>query len=223
MSTKVAINGFGRIGRLFLRALSGKGADLEVVAINDLTDPAALAHLLKYDSVHGIWPGDVSHDEGSVSFEGKSIQALSIPDASKLPWRELGVDAVVECTGHYRDREKATLHLERGARKVLISAPGKDPDITVVLGVNDGDYDPSRHHIISNASCTTNCLAPVAKVLSDTFGIEQGFMTTIHAFTNDSASSTSSTRTSDEPERPLCRSSRLLLGRQKLSTSSSLS
>jgi len=185
MSTKVAINGFGRIGRLFLRALSGKGADLEVVAINDLTDPAALAHLLKYDSVHGIWPGDVSHDEGSVSFEGKSIQALSIPDASKLPWRELGVDAVVECTGHYRDREKATLHLERGARKVLISAPGKDPDITVVLGVNDGDYDPSRHHIISNASCTTNCLAPVAKVLSDTFGIEQGFMTTIHAFTND--------------------------------------
>ena len=185
MSTKVAINGFGRIGRLFLRAVVKSGADIEVVAVNDLTDAATLAHLLKYDSVHRIWPGDVSHSGDEIVFNGRSIKALSAADVSLLPWRELGVDVVVECTGLYTERNKATQHLDQGAKKVVISAPAKDPDITVVLGVNDADYDPARHHIISNASCTTNCLAPVVKVLLDSFGIEQGFMTTVHAFTND--------------------------------------
>ncbi len=185
MSTKVAINGFGRIGRLFLRAVAKSGADIEVVAVNDLTDAATLAHLLKYDSVHGIWPGEVSHTDDEIAFEGGVIKVLSAADVSLLPWRELGVDVVVECTGRYTERAKAALHLDQGAKKVVISAPAKDPDITVVIGVNDADYDPARHHIISNASCTTNCLAPVVKVLLDSFGIEQGFMTTVHAFTND--------------------------------------
>ncbi|MFH0915363.1 MAG: type I glyceraldehyde-3-phosphate dehydrogenase [bacterium] len=185
MTTKVAINGFGRIGRLFLRAAAQNGADIEVVAVNDLTDAATLAHLLKYDSVHGVWPGEVAHTTEEIVFEGRSITVLSAPDVALLPWRELGVDVVVESTGLYTERAKAALHLDQGARKVLISAPAKDPDLTVVVGVNDADYDPARHHIISNASCTTNCLAPVVKVLLDSFGIEQGFMTTIHAFTND--------------------------------------
>ncbi len=185
MSTRVAINGFGRIGRLFLRAVVKNGVDIEVVAVNDLTDAATLAHLLKYDSVHRIWPGEISHTEDQIVFEGRSIKVLSAADVSLLPWRELGVDVVVECTGLYTERNKATQHLDQGAKKVVISAPAKDPDITVVLGVNDADYDPARHHIISNASCTTNCLAPVVKVLLDSFGIEQGFMTTVHAFTND--------------------------------------
>ena len=185
MSTKVAINGFGRIGRLFLRAVAKKGADIDVVAVNDLTDSLTLAHLLKYDSVHKTWPGEISHTDDSLVFEGKTIQVLSLAEAKLLPWRELEVDVVVECTGHYTERAQATLHLDQGAKKVLISAPAKDPDITVVMGVNDADYDPARHHIISNASCTTNCLAPVVKVLADSFGIEQGFMTTVHAYTND--------------------------------------
>jgi glyceraldehyde 3-phosphate dehydrogenase len=185
MSTKVAINGFGRIGRLFLRAVAKRGADIEVVAVNDLTDALTLAHLLKYDSVHGTWPGEISHTDDAIVFEGKSIKVLSVAEAKLLPWRELGVDAVVECTGRYTERAQATVHLDQGAKKVIISAPAKDPDITVVMGVNDTDYDPARHHIISNASCTTNCLAPVAKVLADSFGIEQGFMTTVHAYTND--------------------------------------
>jgi glyceraldehyde 3-phosphate dehydrogenase len=185
MSTKVAINGFGRIGRLFLRAVAKRGADIEVVTVNDLTDALTLAHLLKYDSVHGTWPGEISHTDDAIVFEGKSIKVLSVAEAKLLPWRELGVDAVVECTGRYTERAQATVHLDQGAKKVIISAPAKDPDITVVLGVNDADYDPARHHIISNASCTTNCLAPVVKVLLDSFGIEQGFMTTVHAFTND--------------------------------------
>src|SRR5665647_1194552 len=185
MSTKIAINGFGRIGRLILRAIAKQGADLDVVAVNDLTDAATLAHLLKYDSIHGIWPGEISHTEDSLIFEGKTIRVLSVTDIALLPWRELGIDVVVESTGLYTDRAKAALHLDQGAKKVVISAPAKDPDITVVMGVNDADYDPSRHHIISNASCTTNCLAPVAKVLVDSFGIEQGFMTTVHAYTND--------------------------------------
>jgi len=185
MSTRVAINGFGRIGRLFLRAAAKQGADFEVVAVNDLTDALSLAHLLKYDSVHGIWPGEVSHSGDTVVFEGKSIKALSVADAKLLPWRELDVDAVVECTGRYTERAQAAVHLDQGAKKVIISAPAKDPDLTVVVGVNDGDYDSARHHIISNASCTTNCLAPIAKVLLDSFGIEQGFMTTVHAYTND--------------------------------------
>jgi len=185
MGTKVAINGFGRIGRLVLRAIAKRGVDLEVVAVNDLTDAATLAHLLKYDSVHGVWPGEVSHTEDSLVFEGRSIQVLSAKDIHLLPWRELGVDAVIESTGLYTDRAQAALHVDQGARKVVISAPAKDPDITVVLGVNDADYDPLRHDIISNASCTTNCLAPLCKVLVDSFGIEQGFMTTVHAYTND--------------------------------------
>jgi glyceraldehyde 3-phosphate dehydrogenase len=185
VSTKIAVNGFGRIGRLFLRACAKSGADLEVVAVNDLTDAATLAHLLKYDSVHGVWPGEVSHSDEEIVFEGQAIKVLSAADISLLPWRELHVDAVVECTGRYTERAKAALHLDQGAKKVVISAPARDPDITVVLGVNDTDYDPARHHIISNASCTTNCLAPAVKVLLDSFGVEQGFMTTVHAVTND--------------------------------------
>jgi glyceraldehyde 3-phosphate dehydrogenase len=185
MSTKIAINGFGRIGRLVTRAIAKRGADLEIVAVNDLTDAATLAHLLKYDSVHGVWPGEIGHTEDSLSFEGQTIKVLSTTDMSLLPWRELGVDVVLECTGQYTDRAGAGKHLDQGARKVVISAPAKDPDITVVMGVNDAEYDSSRHHIISNASCTTNCLAPVCKVLVDSFGIEQGFMCTVHAYTND--------------------------------------
>ena len=185
MTTKLAINGFGRIGRLFLRAAVKNGADIDVVAVNDLTDAATLAHLVKYDSVHGVWPGEVTHTADEIVFEGRRIEVLSAADVALLPWRELGVDVVVESTGLYTERAKAALHLDQGAKKVLISAPAKDPDLTVVVGVNDADYDPARHHIISNASCTTNCLAPVVKVLLDSFGIEQGFMTTVHAFTND--------------------------------------
>jgi glyceraldehyde 3-phosphate dehydrogenase len=185
MSTKIAINGFGRIGRLVLRAIAKRGADLDVVAVNDLADAATLAHLLKYDSVHGVWPGEVGHTEDSILFEGRSIRVLSAADISLLPWRELDVDAVIESTGHYTDRALAALHLDQGARKVVVSAPAKDPDITVVIGVNDADYDPARHHVVSGASCTTNCLALVAKVLLDAFGVERGFMTTVHAYTND--------------------------------------
>lgn len=185
MSTKIAINGFGRIGRLFLRAIAKQGADLEVVAVNDLTDAATLAHLLKYDSVHGVWPGEVSHTDDAIVVEGRTIKVLSAGDISLLPWRELGVEVAVECTGLFTDRPQASRHLDQGAKKVLISAPAKDPDLTVVMGVNDADYDPARHHIVSNASCTTNCLAPVVKVLLDSFGIEQGLMTTIHAYTAD--------------------------------------
>jgi glyceraldehyde 3-phosphate dehydrogenase len=185
MRTKVAINGFGRIGRLFLRAVVKTGADIEVVAVNDLTDAATLAHLVKYDSVHGVWPGEVTHTADEIVFDGRRIKVLSAADVSLLPWRELGADVVVECTGLYTERAKAALHLDQGAKKVIISAPAKDPDLTVVVGVNDADYDPARHHILSNASCTTNCLAPVVKVLLDSFGIEQGFMTTVHAYTND--------------------------------------
>lgn len=185
MSTKVAINGFGRIGRLFLRAVFLQESDLEVVAVNDLTDARTLAYLLKYDSVHGVWPGEVTHTDDSITFEGRTVRVLSAADIGMLPWRELGVDVVAECTGRYTERAKAAQHLDQGARKVVISAPAKDPDLTVVLGVNDADYDPSRHHILSSASCTTNCLAPVAKVMMDSFGIEQGFMSTVHAYTND--------------------------------------
>ncbi len=185
MSTRVAINGFGRIGRLFLRAATKRSAAFEVVAVNDLTDAATMAHLLKYDSVHGVWPGEVFGGEGSLVFEGREIKVLSAADIGLLPWRELGVDIVVECTGHFTDRAQAARHLDQGAKKVLISAPAKDPDLTVVMGVNDADYDPARHHIISNASCTTNCLAPLVKVVLDRFGVEQGFMTTVHAYTND--------------------------------------
>ena len=185
MSMKVAINGFGRIGRLFLRAAALQKADLEIVAVNDVTDAATLAHLLRYDSVHGVWPSEVPHTDDSLTFEGHLIRVLQATDVKELPWREMNIDIVVESTGRYTDRAGASLHLDQGAKKVLISAPAKDPDITVVIGVNDQDYDPARHNIVSLASCTTNCLAPVVKVLVDTFGVEQGFMTTVHAYTND--------------------------------------
>ncbi len=186
MAIKFAINGFGRIGRMVLRsALSRKESDVEIVAINDLDKPATLAHLFKYDSVHRNWPGTVSHSENSLTIDGKSYRVTAEKDASKLPWKELGVDVVIECTGKYTSQEKAVLHLQAGAKKVLISAPGKGVDFTLAYGINHTKYDASKHHTISNASCTTNCLAPVAKVLNDTFGIERGLMTTIHSYTND--------------------------------------
>jgi glyceraldehyde 3-phosphate dehydrogenase len=186
MAVKVGINGFGRIGRNVFRAAHAAGADLDFVAVNDLTDPATLAHLLKYDSILGRFPGEVEAGEDSISVDGKAIQVLSERDPAALPWGDLGVDVVIESTGFFTARDDAAKHLAAGAKKVIISAPAKDPDVTVALGVNfDTAYDPASHHIISNASCTTNCLAPLAKVLNDSFGIEQGLMTTIHAYTAD--------------------------------------
>lgn len=185
MAIKVGINGFGRIGRNTFRAALGQNADIEFVAINDLTSPATLAHLLKYDSVMGRFNGTVEVGEGSLTVNGKKITILSERDPANLPWADLGADVVIESTGFFLDREGAGKHLAAGAKKVVISAPAKDPDITIVLGVNDGDYNKDEHNIISNASCTTNCLAPVCRVLLDEFGIEKGFMTTIHAYTND--------------------------------------
>ena len=185
MSVRVGINGFGRIGRNFLRAARRRGADIDIVAVNDLTDAPTLAHLLKYDSVHGVWPGEVTVNGEGITIDGDTFKVLSERDPAALPWRRLGVDVVVESTGRFTDRAGAAKHLEAGAKKVIISAPAKEPDLTVVVGVNDAQYDPARHHILSNASCTTNCLAPVAKVLLENFGIEQGFMTTTHAYTND--------------------------------------
>ena len=184
MSLKVAVNGFGRIGRMVFRA-GMHNPEIEFVAINDLTDPAALAHLLKYDSVHGVLDAEVSNNENSLIVDGKKIEIFTEKDPAKLPWGDLGIEAVFECTGLFRDREKASGHLEAGAKKVIISAPAKGPDITIVMGVNQGEYDPKKHHIISNASCTTNCLAPPCKVLLDHFGIEKGLMTTTHAYTGD--------------------------------------
>jgi glyceraldehyde 3-phosphate dehydrogenase (phosphorylating) len=186
MAVKVGINGFGRIGRNVFRAAHAAGADLEFVAVNDLTDPATLAHLLKYDSILGRFPGEVEAGEGSLVVDGNEIRVLSERDPAALPWADLGVEVVIESTGFFTARDDAAKHLAAGARKVIISAPAKDPDVTVALGVNfDTAYDRERHHIISNASCTTNCLAPLAKVLNDSFGIEQGLMTTIHAYTAD--------------------------------------
>jgi glyceraldehyde 3-phosphate dehydrogenase len=186
MAVKVGINGFGRIGRNVFRAAHAAGADLEFVAVNDLTDPATLAHLLKYDSILGRFPGEVEAGEGSLVVDGNEIRVLSERDPAALPWADLGVEVVIESTGFFTARDDAAKHLAAGARKVIISAPAKDPDVTVALGVNfDTAYDPESHHIISNASCTTNCLAPLAKVLNDSFGIEQGLMTTIHAYTAD--------------------------------------
>jgi glyceraldehyde 3-phosphate dehydrogenase len=184
MAVKVAINGFGRIGRNFLRACVGN-QEIEIVGINDLTDAHTLAHLLKYDSVHGRFNGTVEAKGNSIVVNGKEIEVTAIKDPSELPWKDLGVDVVIESTGVFRDREGAGKHLEAGAKKVIISAPGKNPDLTVVLGVNEDQYDPEKHHIISNASCTTNCLAPVAKVLNNEFGIVKGYMVTVHAYTND--------------------------------------
>ncbi|OEU71894.1 MAG: type I glyceraldehyde-3-phosphate dehydrogenase [Desulfuromonadales bacterium C00003093] len=184
MSVKIAINGFGRIGRNVLRVACDSN-DLEIVAINDLTDAATLAHLFKYDSIHGIFAGDVSVDGNNLLINGKAIKILSQRDPADLPWKDLGVEIVIEATGLFTDRDKAAKHLTAGADKVVLSAPGKDADITVCMGINEGDYDPAVHQILSNASCTTNCLAPVAKVLLKQFGIVRGLMTTIHAYTND--------------------------------------
>lgn len=184
MALKVAINGFGRIGRMVLRAgLSHK--DIDFVAINDLTDPATLAHLLKYDSSQGKLEADVSVTERSLILNGKEVQIYQEKDPSKIPWKDMGAEFVFECTGLFRDREKAGAHLGAGANKVIISAPAKSPDATIVMGVNQQEYNPQEHHVVSNASCTTNCLAPVCKVLLDNFGIEKGLMTTTHAYTGD--------------------------------------
>jgi len=188
MSTRVAINGFGRIGRHVLRsALQSGSGDLEFVAVNDLTDNETLAHLLRYDSVHGAYPGTVELTDDGLRVGGNDLRVLTERDPAALPWEELEIDVVIESTGFFRDRTGATKHLDAGARKVIISAPATDPDVTVVLGVNQQDFDPETHDIISNASCTTNCLAPVVKVLMDNFGFRRGLMTTIHAYTNDQA------------------------------------
>jgi glyceraldehyde 3-phosphate dehydrogenase len=185
MATRVGINGFGRIGRNFFRAFLDRGGDFEIVAINDLGDARTMAHLLQYDSVLGPLREQVSLGDGTISAGDVELKVLSERDPAALPWDDFGVEVVIESTGFFTDRAGAQKHLDAGAKKVLISAPAKEPDITVVLGVNDDAYDPEQHHIVSNASCTTNCVAPMAKVLHDTFGIEQGFMTTIHAYTND--------------------------------------
>ncbi len=184
MVVKIGINGFGRIGRLSFRAAMNH-PELEVVALNDLTDAETNAHLLKYDSVHGILDASVSSKENSIYVDNKEVKVFSEKDPSKIPWKDLGVDIVIEATGVFRDANKAKAHIDAGAKKVIISAPAKNEDITIVLGVNEDKYDSSNHHIISNASCTTNCLAPMAKVVHDKFGIKRGLMTTIHSYTND--------------------------------------
>ncbi|MEV6693026.1 type I glyceraldehyde-3-phosphate dehydrogenase [Micromonospora sp. NPDC051196] len=185
MTIRVGINGFGRIGRNFFRAVLASGADVEVVAVNDLTDNATLAHLVKYDSILGRLPHEVKATADEITVGGKTIKAYAERDPAALPWGDLNVDVVIESTGFFTDATKAKAHLDGGAKKVIISAPAKNEDVTVVMGVNEGSYDPAKHNIISNASCTTNCLAPMAKVLHDTFGIERGLMTTIHAYTQD--------------------------------------
>jgi len=184
MAVKVGINGFGRIGRNFFRA-AYKDPSLQIVAVNDITDAKTLAHLLKYDSVHGRFEASVEAKENAIAVNGKEIQVLACKDAADLPWGKLGVEVVIESTGRYTDRDGAAKHLAAGAKRVIISAPAKGEDATFVMGVNEKTFDPAKHFILSNASCTTNCLAPVAKVLLDTFGIERGLMTTIHAYTND--------------------------------------
>ena len=183
MSLRVGINGFGRIGRLVYRTLQDK--DAEVVGINDLTDAKTLAHLLKYDSVHGAYAGEVEAADGAIVVDGHKVPVSAERDPAKLAWGDLGADIVIESTGHFQDREGAGKHLDAGANRVIITAPSPDPDVTIVLGVNDGDYDAGQHKVVSNASCTTNCLGPIAKVLDDNWGIERGWMTTIHAYTND--------------------------------------
>jgi len=186
MATKIAINGFGRIGRQVTKAFLEKyPGEFDLVAVNDLSDVKTNAHLFKYDSNYGIFPGTVEVDGGDIVINGDRIKVLSERDPAKLPWGDMGVEIVVESTGIFTSREKAGLHIEAGAKKVIISAPAKGEDLTVCMGVNDDKYDPAAHNIISNASCTTNCLAPAAKVVNDTFGIEQGVMTTVHAYTND--------------------------------------
>ena len=198
MTTRVGINGFGRIGRNFLRAAHKYGADLEVVGINDLTDNKTLAHLLRYDSVHGRFDGDVQLTDRGITIDGREIAISEERNPADLPWKDLGADVVVESTGLFTDANKAKAHLDAGARKVIISAPGKNEDVTLVMGVNQGDYDPGNHHVISMASCTTGSVVPMAKVLDDAFGIERGFMTTVHAYTNDQG-------THDQPHKDLRR------------------
>lgn len=186
MATRVGINGFGRIGRQSLKAiLENHAGEIEVVAINDLTDTKTNAHLLKYDSTYGRFPGEIETTEDTLIVNGHSIKVIAQRDPALIPWSDLGVDIVIESTGFFTDASKAAAHLKGGAKKVIISAPAKGEDLTIVLGVNENVYDPARHHIISNASCTTNCLAPTAKILNDTFGIESGLMNTIHSYTND--------------------------------------
>jgi glyceraldehyde 3-phosphate dehydrogenase (phosphorylating) len=185
MTLKIGVNGFGRIGRNFFRAVKQRDLDFDFVGVNDLGDAATLANLLKYDSVHGRYPGTVEIGGSGLLIDGDELRVLAERDPASLPWKELGAEIVVESTGLFTDRDRAAAHLEAGAQKVLISAPAKGEDITIVMGVNDDAYDPSSHHVISNASCTTNCVAPMAKVLDEAFGIEQAFMTTVHAYTND--------------------------------------
>ncbi len=185
MATRIGINGFGRIGRNFYRALAARTSDLEIVAVNDLTDSTTLAHLLKYDSVLGRLGKEVKVTDSGFSVEGVDVRVLAERDPAALPWGDLGADIVIESTGFFTKRADAAKHIDGGAKKVIISAPAKDEDVTVVMGVNDDGYDPANHHVISNASCTTNCVVPLAKVLQDNWGIEKGFMTTCHAYTND--------------------------------------
>jgi glyceraldehyde 3-phosphate dehydrogenase len=185
VTVRVGINGFGRIGRNFFRAVAASGADVEIVGVNDLTDNATLAHLLKYDSILGRFPGEVTSTEDEIAVDGKAFKAFAHRDPAQLPWGDIGADVVIESTGIFTDATKAKVHVDGGAKKVIISAPASNEDVTIVLGVNDGDYDPAKHTVISNASCTTNCLGPLAKVLNDSFGIERGLMTTIHAYTQD--------------------------------------
>ena len=198
MTTRMGINGFGRIGRNLFRALRSKGSSLEVVAVNDITDPGTLAHLLKYDSVLGRLNEEVKVTDGGFSVDGTDVKVLSEKDPGALPWGDLGVDIVIESTGLFTKRADAAKHIDAGAKKVIISAPAKDEDITIVMGVNDDQYDPAQHSVISNPSCTTNCVVPMAKVLQDNWGIERGFMTTCHAYTNDQ-------RTLDLPHKDLRR------------------
>jgi glyceraldehyde 3-phosphate dehydrogenase len=185
VATRIGINGFGRIGRNFFRAATSKGADVEIVAVNDITDPATLAHLLKYDSVLGRLDAEVKVTDNGFSVDGQEVRVTSERDPAALPWSDLGAEIVVESTGLFTKRADAAKHLDAGAKKVIISAPAKDEDFTVVMGVNDADYDPQKHDVISNASCTTNCVVPMVKVLEDNWGIDRGFMTTCHAYTND--------------------------------------
>jgi glyceraldehyde 3-phosphate dehydrogenase len=184
MSIRVGVNGFGRIGRVFFRAAL-QARDIEVVGVNDLADAKTLAHLLKHDSIHGALPAEVAAKDGSIFVDGREVRVLALKDPGSLPWRELGVDVVVESTGLFVDTATASKHIQAGAKKVIITAPAKDPDITLVLGVNESAYEPAKHRIISNASCTTNCLATTAKVLDDAFGIKRGFASTVHSYTND--------------------------------------
>lgn len=200
MSVKVGINGFGRIGRLTLRAILQKyPKDIEVLAINDLFDPKTNAHLFKYDTNYGPWPGEVKAEENAIVIDGKKIAVYAEKDPAAIPWQNHGIQVVIECTGIFTDAEKAKAHVHDTVKKVIISAPAKNEDATIVMGVNDDIYDPAKHNIISNASCTTNCLAPVAKVLQDNFGIENAFMTTVHAYTNDQ-------KTADQAHKDLRRS-----------------